>query len=579
MGDVSDTTRRGALTLGLGAATALAVPVAAAALTGPASATAASTASARGVEGQRIADLGNGLYRNPVLSGDRADPNVLKDGADYYAAFSSFLYYPAIVVWHSRDLVDWRPLAPALTKPIGSVFAVDLAKHDGRYFIYIPVFVPPAGPPKGPPFKIYVVHATDMAGPWSEPVDMGIDGFIDPGHVVGEDGHRYLFLNDGHRVRISDDGLSRAGPTEKVYDGWPIPEDWIVEGFALEGPKLLRRDGYFYLFSGEGGTAGPPTSHMVIVARSRSIDGPWENCPHNPIVHTASRDEPWWSRGHATPVEGPAGDWWLVYHGYENGFRTLGRQMLLEPMTWEADGWPRARGGDLSRALPRPRTAAAATAAAPGAAADGGGRGVALSTDFAGKTLGPAFAFFDPRPDYATRVTLKDNALILRGQGAGAGTGTGPAHSSPLAFVAGDRSYAVTIDVDLNDAGEAGLLLFYNDALFCGLGVSGGRLHLYRNGTEQLFPPAPAIDARRLRMRVVNDENVATFSYSTDGARWTKAASFEVSGYNHNIGDGFLSLRPALYASGEGAAIFRTLRYRALAAPSAAGRATPPARG
>lgn len=532
MHDFPDTTRRGALTLGLGAATALTVP-------------AKAMPTSRGVEGQRVADLGNGLYRNPVLSGDRPDPNLLKDGADYYAAFSSFLYYPAIVIWHSRDLIDWRPLGPALTKPLGSVFAVDLARHDGRYFVYIPVFVPPVGPPKGPPLKIYAIHATNMAGPWSEPVDMGIDGFIDPGHVVGEDGRRYLFLNDGHRVRISDDGLSRAGPIEKVYDGWPIPKDWIVEGFALEGPKLLRRGSWFYLFSGEGGTAGPPTSHMVVVARSRSIDGPWENCPHNPIVHTASRDEPWWSRGHATPVEGPAGDWWLVYHGYENGFRTLGRQMLLEPMIWDADGWPRARGGDLSLALPRPK------------APTGGGRGVALSTDFPGTTLGSAFAFFDPRPDYAARAIVKDNVLILRGQG------TGPAHGSPLTFVAGDRSYEVTIDIDLHDADEAGLLLFYNDTLFCGLGLGGERLHLYRTGDEQRFPPAPAIQARRLHMRVVNDENVATFSYSEDGAHWTKAASFEVAGYNHNIGDGFLSLRPALYASGKGSAIFRTLRYRA----------------
>jgi beta-xylosidase len=83
---------------------------------------------------------------------------------------------------------------------------------------------------------------------------------------------------------------------------------------------------------------------MVIVARSRSINGPWENCPHNPVVHTASAAEPWWSRGHATAVQGPAGDWWLAYHGYENGYRTLGRQMLLEPFAWGDDGWPHALG-------------------------------------------------------------------------------------------------------------------------------------------------------------------------------------------------------------------------------------------
>ena len=76
-----------------------------------------------------------------------------------------------------------------------------------------------------------------------------------------------------------------------------------VEAFAPEGPKLLHRGDYFYLITAVGGTAGPPTGHMVIAARSKSIHGPWEHCPHNPLVKTWSADEPWWSRGHATLVE------------------------------------------------------------------------------------------------------------------------------------------------------------------------------------------------------------------------------------------------------------------------------------
>ncbi len=100
---------------------------------------------------------------------------------------------------------------------------------------------------------------------------MGIPGYIDPGHIVGEDGKRYLFMNDGHRVQLTADGLKAAGPVEKVYEGWKYPEDWVVEGFALEGPKLMRRGDWFYMFSGEGGTAGPPTSHMVD-RRSRTVD-------------------------------------------------------------------------------------------------------------------------------------------------------------------------------------------------------------------------------------------------------------------------------------------------------------------
>ena len=494
-----------------------------------------------GIEGQRKADLGDGRYLNPVIAGDRPDPNVLKDGEDYYATFSSFQYYPGIPIWHSRDLVNWTPLTAALTTDIGIVWALDIAKHGGRYFIYIPALDPRDDKR---PLKTWVIHAETMAGPWSKPIDMKLDGYIDPGHIVGEDGKRYLFFNGGQRIRISDDGLSAVGPAEHSYGGWPIPEDWIIEGFALEGPKLLRKDGWFYMFSGQGGTAGPPTSHMVVVARSRSINGPWENCPRNPIVRTENADEPWWSRGHATPVQGPAGDWWLVYHGYENGLRTLGRQMLLEPMEWTADGWPRALGGDLSQPLSKPR------------GVKPGPHGVALS-GFASDAFRTRLAFYSPQPGYADRAKLESGALLLSGQG------SGPADASPLLFVAGDRCYEITVEVEIQDETQGGLLLFYNDKMFCGLGLGEGRLHAYRLGQEERWPPAGPASTRRLFMRVRNEENIATFFYSPDGMHWTKERSFEVSGYNHNVFDGFLSLRPALFAAGKGKVAFRNLSYRA----------------
>ena len=473
--------RRDAIILGLSSGAAAATASSAAAAT-PARTQCAGRDAVEprwktGTEGQRLPDLGNGTFRNPVLSGDRPDPNILKDGDDYYATFSSFNYYPAVVVWHSRDLLHWEPIGPALERPLGSVWALDIAKHDGRYFIYIPIFNTEAAdfPKQGLPCKIFVVHAASMHGPWSEPIDMGIDGCIDPGHGVGEDGKRYLFLNNGARVRISDDGLRRDGPVEQVYDGWPIPEDMTVEAPALEGPKLLRHDGWFYLFCGEGGTAGPPTSHMVIVARSRSIDGPWENCPHNPIVHTASRREPWWSRGHGTPIEDKAGNWWLAYHGYENGLRTLGRQFLLEPFEWDADGWPRMLGGDLSRPLPNPATAR--TALVPG---------VTHSDNFESANFGCGLAFFDPRPGYLERAEVGDGKLALAGQG------SGPADCSPLAFIAGDRAYDVSVDLEIDPGAQGGLLLFYNQALFCGLGARTDALTGYKQGQEMGYPsPAP----------------------------------------------------------------------------------------
>ena len=129
----------------------------------------------------------------------------------------------------------------------------------------------------------------------------------------------------------------------------------MVETFAPEGPKIVRHRDYFYLVTAVGGTAGPPTGHMVIMARSLSIDGPWQNDPGNPVIRTASERGKWWSRGHATLFEGPGGGWWMIYHGYENGYWTLGRQTLLEPVTWSDDGWVSPRGGDLSRPLRKPR--------------------------------------------------------------------------------------------------------------------------------------------------------------------------------------------------------------------------------
>ena len=273
--------------------------------------------------------------------------------------------------------------------------------------------------------------------------------------------------------------------------------------------------------------------------------GPWENCPHNPIVRTVSQDEPWWSRGHATPVEGPAGDWWFAYHGYENGLRTLGRQMLLEPFDWSADGWPRARGGDLSKPLAKPRNGQA------------GPHGIAFSDSFANDRLGTAYALFKPNEGYASRIRHDDNGLTL------AAEGTLPGNSSPLVINAGDPSYSLSVDVELVGGAQGGILLFYDPRYHCGLGSDGKRLRFFKVGAEVPYGVPVVGSSTRLSLRLLNRENVVTFFHSTNGRDWQTYASLEVSGYNHNIADGFLSLRPALYAAGKGSVIFRNLKYAA----------------
>ncbi|OYQ31691.1 xylan 1,4-beta-xylosidase [Niveispirillum lacus] len=493
---------------------------------------------ARGLDNQRKPDLGDGRFLNPLFSGDHPDPTILKDGKDYYITFSTFDSYPGLVIWHSQDMLNWTPVTAALTKNLGSVWAPELIKHNGRYFIYLPV--------KGTPTGTYVIWADKIEGPWSEPKYLGLPNYIDPGHAVGEDGSRWLFLSGGSRIRLTDDGLSTVGEPEKVYNPWRYPSDWIVESFSPEGPTITRHGDYYYMITAVGGTAGPPTGHMVIAARSKSIHGPWEDCPHNPIVRTLSNDEYWWSRGHASLVEGPAGDWWSVYHGYENGFWTLGRQTLLDPIEWTADGWFRMTGGDLSQPLPSPK------------GGKKGPHGMALSDDFKTLQIGTKWNFFKPSPTEGSRASVANGTLSL------VASGTAPKDSSPLLLVAGDTAYQFECDIEIDAGGVAGMVLFYDERLYCGVGFDEKRFVTHQYGIERGRPANP--HGRKMRMRTTNDRHIVYYDFSGDGGKtWTRFdRGMEVSGYHHNVRGGFLMLRPGLYSAGAGTAKFSNFTFKAL---------------
>ncbi|HYE47936.1 MAG TPA: family 43 glycosylhydrolase [Caulobacter sp.] len=506
-------------------------------LAGAATLAPAAAHAATGFEGQRRADLGDGTFRNPIVSGDRPDPTIVRDGDSWWMTFSSFDAYPGLLLWRSNDLVNWTPTTAALHTPVGSVWAPELTRHEGRWFLYFHARTATRR-------DLFVIHADRPEGPWSEPVTLGLPKHIDPGHAVGEDGHRYLFLSGGDRVRLRADGLAVDGPVEHVYDPWRYPDDWVVESFSPEGPKILRHGDWFHMITAVGGTAGPPTGHMVIAARSPSIHGPWEHCPHNPLVRTRSRHEPWWSRGHATLVEGPGGRWWMVQHGYEKDYWTLGRQCLLEPIAWTDDDWWRPLGGTLAQPLPMPTSSRQAA------------HGMPLSDDFATDRLGVQWSFYDPQPNETARLRRTGRTLHL------AAKGSTPADASPLTFIAGDRRYSLEVDVEIDAGTTAGLLLFYNRRLYCGLGFNGEGLVLHRYGLER--PARRESQPRRLVMRLTNDEQTVSLHYSPDGKAWTRHdVRMEVSGYHHNTAGDFLSLRPALYAAGAGEARFRNLRYRA----------------
>ena len=493
-----------------------------------------------GFENQRIADRGDGTFLNPIFSGDRPDPSIIKDGDTYYLTFSSFDAYPGLFIWQSNDLVNWQPVGPALTHPIGSVWAPDLVKHEGRYFIYIPAR-------SADRKSIYVIHADRIDGPWSKPVDLNLPDHIDPAHAVGEDGKRYLFLSNGDLIQLSEDGLSTVGEVEHVYDPWRYPEDWDVECFCPEGPKILRKDDWFYMLTAVGGTAGPPTGHMVIAARSRSVKGPWHHAPNNPQVRTTDRSESWWSRGHATLLEGPNGDWWMISHGYENGFWTLGRQCLLEPIRWRDDGWFESLGGDLSRPFPKPRPD------------EHRPHGIPLSDDFTSASLGPQWAFYNPSPEEYGRVSLNGSGLAL------AAKGSTPADTSPLCVIPGDRAYEVTTQIELEAGARAGLLLFYNAGLYCGISYGPEGLVMHRYGQERARPGDLKPGLTKFDLKARNDHHVVTFFTRLPGERWKKFdVQMEVSGYHHNTAYDFLSLRPGLMSAGTGQVRFTQFQYRSL---------------
>ena len=489
-------------------------------------------------------------FTNPVLAGDRPDPAIIRVGDEYWMTYSSFESAPGLLLYRSTDLVNWTFETAALPEPLGSTFAVDIAEHDGRFFIYIP-FIPTPWSSLADA-SIFVIHAPSMAGPWSEPIDLGIRGAIDPGHVVGEDGRRWLFVNGIRRIGLADDGLSTVGELEHVYDGWRYPDDWVTEAYALEGPKLLRRGDWFHLISAVGGTAGPPTGHMVIVARSRSVHGPWENSPHNPVVRTQHADERWWSRGHATMLQGPADAWWMVSHGYEHGYRTLGRQILLEPIAWTDDGWPVAGARDIG--APQEAPAGAAPQLAP----------AGFDDDFATLRLGERWAFHAPRPGEAERVRSDDGLVV-------AAKGSGPADTSPLCLVTGDHSYEVEVEVSLEPGSgsgsgplEGGLLLFFSNRLFCGMGIDGERMLSYSGGARTHWRE-PVEPTHTLRLRIRNEEHIVSGWYRLPGQDWVRhGVRYETSGYHANTMGDLQSLRPALYAAGDGAVRFREFTYRRL---------------
>ena len=133
-----------------------------------------------------------------------------------------------------------------------------------------------------------------------------------------------------------------------------------------------------------------------------------------------------------------------------------------------------------------------------------------------------------------------------------------------MLLIAGDQAYRFECDIEIAPGGTAGLILFYDEKLYCGLGFDGARFVTHQYGIERARPANP--HGRTMRMRVTNDRHIVTYDTSGDGGKtWVRFdRGMEVSGYHHNVRGGFLMLRPGLYSAGSGEARFRNFTFRAL---------------
>ena len=296
------------------------------------------------------------MYRNPIRSGMYPDPSICRVGEDYYMVNSTFVYFPCIPVSHSRDLVHWEVIGHAITRSEWAnlegleggrgYWAPDISYAEGRFYICATLRLNDGGEVCR---RQMVVTAQRPEGPYSEPVFFEEDG-IDPSLFHDTDGRHYMLLNRGARIfEVDAQATRRLSETTLLYYGSCKR--------APEGPHLLKKDGWYYLFLAEGGTG---MGHRETVARSRNLHGPYEPSPYGPVLRQWDERALIQRCGHAKPVSTPDGRWYLVYlcgRALEGQWTLLGRETALDPIQWTADGWPllnHGRGPSVLQRKPLP---------------------------------------------------------------------------------------------------------------------------------------------------------------------------------------------------------------------------------
>jgi len=461
-------------------------------------------------------DLGDGRYRNPILHADYSDPDVIRVGDTYYMVSSSFANAPGLPLLVSQDMVNWELKGHALPRLVPDsqfaapqhgkgVWAPSLRHHDGRFWIFYP------DPDQG----VYVTTATSFAGPWTTPhLLLPGKGIIDPAPLWDDDGKAYLIhawaksragINNVLTLRrMAPDGRSLLDQEGQiVIDGNALP------GYrTLEGPKLYKHAGWYYVFAPAGGVEHGWQS----VFRSRRIEGPYEV-----RIVMAQGDTDINGPHQGAWVRTPQGSDWF-FHFQDR--RAYGRVVHLQPMRWQ-DGWPLIGAPSATPGVGQPvrEHAKPVTGSFPV-------RVPATGNEFDAPVLGPQWQWAaNPRPGWYALDARRDHLRLFAQPEA-------PVRS--LASVLTQKfpapAFTVTLAADLHatrDGDAVGLGVMGLSSSWFGMRRVDGQARMVsvRCGadgtcTQELGETLPQ-GAAHLRMQVTHGAMVA-FSYSADGLRYTR---------------------------------------------------------
>jgi beta-xylosidase len=449
-------------------------------------------------------------YQNPVRAGDYPDPSVIRVGDDYWATATSSEWAPHFPLLHSRDLVNWEikghvfASAPAWAK--ANFWAPEIATDGKRFFVYYT-----AREAASNRLAVAVATADHPAGPYT---DHGVlvaqeAGSIDAVPFTDAQGVRWLlWKEDGNSrklptpiwlQRLRDDGLAFVGERREI-----LRNDAKWEGAVVEGPFVVRRGDYYYLFYSGGACCGRNCDYALGVARARDMVGPWEKCPANPLL---AGNAAWRCPGHGSIVADPDGRNWLLYHAYaQKGFVATGRELLLDEVVFGANGWPAINGGR-----------GASTSMAGPAAAKAQKDLTHFRAEFAGTgPLPPGWQWPIGRQPAAT---LGHGVLTLTAKG-------GPA-AVVQSIVAPSFVAETAVATERLTAGAFGGLAVYGDRInHLALVTDGRRVQVWsqRRGERTVVASADAAPAALLRLRVACvDGNRFRFALERGGA-WVELA-------------------------------------------------------